>query len=162
MPTARYGTGAAHIPGLGELVVGGKPHLHRNAMNTVELLQIDASTVGTGHKWVKFAPMLCARLAPKAEFFKGTVYVAGDLGTETQTAEIFSMCDDQRGQWTLIPLCESMDSRPYSFLKEGGRLLVGTFYGSIYELEEKETRHSYNWRFLLKLENTQYLEIVKV
>nr|CDS29573.1 kelch protein 18 [Hymenolepis microstoma] len=104
MPTGRIETGAVHVPELGVLVLGGNAELGGNNLRTVELFQCSANNP----TWISFTPMLLPRSYPAVEFFKGCVYVAGSLWTNTHTAEFLPITDGVPDQWTLIPHCDSI------------------------------------------------------
>ncbi|KAM7536387.1 hypothetical protein Aperf_G00000086665 [Anoplocephala perfoliata] len=92
MPTARDGTGVVHIPGIGDLFVGGS--IGKESLNIVELFQIGSSPAENDRIWCKLAPLLYPRRFPAIEFFEVGVYVVGDNSTEIQTAEMISVRDE--------------------------------------------------------------------
>ncbi|KAM7542899.1 hypothetical protein Aperf_G00000012950 [Anoplocephala perfoliata] len=84
MSIGRYGSGAAHIPGLGELVVGGYSRTDFNeGLSVAELL-----SSGDGN-WRTIAPMLCSRRFPKPFF---------NLRFQRKIARLFWKCENIRGE----------------------------------------------------------------
>ena len=71
MPTARSESGGVCIPGLGDLVVGGRGD-SGDPLRTAELLGSDGAGVRT---WKEVSPMIEARVAASAVYLDGTVFV---------------------------------------------------------------------------------------
>ncbi|VDO15018.1 unnamed protein product [Rodentolepis nana] len=94
MPTPRYGTGAAHIPGLGDIVVGGTTSTGN--CNEAEIFLTTSSPLGLASSWCEIAPMLHSRSYPAAEFFNGNVYVARG------SMEMLSFFTEGPPQWTEV------------------------------------------------------------
>ncbi|VDN97786.1 unnamed protein product [Rodentolepis nana] len=164
MPTARYGTGAVHIPDFGELVLGGCEKRGKLAPNltTVELLLNDASeNEEYNGTWHTIAPMLKPRIWPAAVYFKGDVYVARD---GDDTVEKLTM---STGQWTLISEDPEIDSFPYSMAVFDRRLLLSTDCGKIYELkrpdeDEEEDSTELVWDQICEIENVQRAKLLVI
>ncbi|VDN96900.1 unnamed protein product [Rodentolepis nana] len=104
MPTPRYSTGAAHIPSVGDIVVGGFVQI-RNLSQKVDKAEIfltTASPLGYAGIWCEITPMLHSRAYPLAEFFNGNVYVAGDFNNSTSSVEMLSLFSEGPPQWTEV------------------------------------------------------------
>nr|CDS34244.2 kelch protein 18 [Hymenolepis microstoma] len=93
MPTPRYATAAAHIPGVGEIVVGGiaKTEDDSSVVDNAEIYLTNSSPLGYAGSWCEIAPMLNKRSIPSAEFFNGKVYVTGGLANSTSSVEMLSI-----------------------------------------------------------------------
>ncbi|VDO11622.1 unnamed protein product [Rodentolepis nana] len=104
MPTPRYATGAAHIPGVGDLVVGGWTDTGDDipAVDNAEIFLTNSSPLGHAGSWCEIAHMLHSRAYPKAEFFNGNVYVAGDCEDSTSSVEMLSLFSEGPPQWTEV------------------------------------------------------------
>ncbi|VDO03815.1 unnamed protein product [Rodentolepis nana] len=78
VPTLRYATGAAHIPGVGDIVVGGYARTAHGdrCVNIAKILLTTSSSLGHAGSWCEITRMLHSRVSPSAEFFSGKVYVA--------------------------------------------------------------------------------------
>uniref|UniRef100_A0A0R3TAE3 Kelch repeat protein n=1 Tax=Rodentolepis nana TaxID=102285 RepID=A0A0R3TAE3_RODNA len=104
MPTPRSSTGAAHIPGVGDIVVGGLVQI-RNLSQKVDKAEIfltTSSPLGHAGSWCEITPMLHSRTYPLAEFFNGNVYVAGDFNNSTSSVETLSLFSEGPPQWTEV------------------------------------------------------------
>ncbi|VDN99131.1 unnamed protein product [Rodentolepis nana] len=99
MPTPRSSTGAAHIPGVGDLVVGGWT-VTGPCLNKAEIFLTTSSPLGHAGSWCEITPMLLSRSRPTAEFFNGRVYVAGDSCNLTSSVEMLSLFTEEPPQWT--------------------------------------------------------------
>ncbi|VDO10672.1 unnamed protein product [Rodentolepis nana] len=104
MPTPRYGTGAAHIPGVGDIVVGGWTDIGDDTqpVDNAEIFLTTSSPLGHAGSWCEITPMLHSRVYPKAEFFNGNVYVVGDYEESTSCVEMLSLFSDGPPQWTEV------------------------------------------------------------
>uniref|UniRef100_A0A158QJC7 BACK domain-containing protein n=1 Tax=Rodentolepis nana TaxID=102285 RepID=A0A158QJC7_RODNA len=122
MPTPRYGTGAAHIPGVGDIVVGGcgKIRTLTQSVDKAEIFLTPSSPLGHAGSWCEIAPMLHSRAYPKAEFFNGNVYVAGDFEGSTFSVEMLSLFSNGPPQWTEVI---NASFRPVSMISFNGSLL---------------------------------------
>ncbi|VDO06856.1 unnamed protein product [Rodentolepis nana] len=103
MPTPRCATGATHIPGVGDIVVGGYVETEGVMQHTdkAEILLTTASPLGHAGSWCEIAPMLRSSGFPAAEFFNGNVYVAGHLLAST-SVEMLSLFSEGPPQWTKV------------------------------------------------------------
>ncbi|KAM7532473.1 hypothetical protein Aperf_G00000132704 [Anoplocephala perfoliata] len=77
---ARFGSGAAHIPGVGELVVGGY-----SRPDTIEALNVAEFLSSGDGRWKRIAPMLHSRGFPKATYFDQSIIVVGDQNNHIRT-----------------------------------------------------------------------------
>nr|CDS32601.1 hypothetical protein HmN_001003300 [Hymenolepis microstoma] len=104
MPTPRYGTGAAHIPGVGEIVVGGYTEIGGNApgVDNAEILLANSSPLGHAGTWCEIAPMLNSVANPSAEFLNGKIYVAVDFRNSNSPVEILSIFSEGPTQCTKV------------------------------------------------------------
>ncbi|VDO14031.1 unnamed protein product [Rodentolepis nana] len=106
MPTPRSSTGAAHIPGVGDIVVGGwtKTGNSGKSIDKAEIFLTTSSPLGHAGSWCEITPMLLSRQRPNAEFFNGSVYVAGDskLINPTYSVEMLSLFTEGPPQWTEV------------------------------------------------------------
>ncbi|VDO15295.1 unnamed protein product [Rodentolepis nana] len=117
MPTPRACTGAAHIPGVGDIVVGGFRRI-RNLLqnaNKAEIFLTTASPLGHAGSWCEITPMLHSRLYPAAEFFNGNVYVVGDFDNSTSSVEMLSLFSEGSPQWTEVIDASSSTNSMISF-----------------------------------------------
>nr|CUU98390.1 hypothetical transcript [Hymenolepis microstoma] len=141
MPTPRSSTGASHIPGVGEIVVGGRTKTQNGEWIDVDNAKIyltNSSPLGYAGSWCKIAPMLNSRAFPSAEFLNGKVYVAGDGDHLASSVEILS--------------------EVFCFM---------TFYGKIYELkfnqdDENSSRQKCTWKLICELDRTDGLRLLNV
>ncbi|VDO14011.1 unnamed protein product [Rodentolepis nana] len=120
MPTPRWGTGAAHIPSVGDIVVGG--YASTGYCNKAEIFLTTSSPLGHAGSWCEIIPMLHSREYPTAEFFNGSVYVAGDRRNSPSSVEMLSLFTEGPPQWTEV-------IKPtfalHSSISFNGRLLFG-------------------------------------
>ncbi|KAM7542630.1 hypothetical protein Aperf_G00000013002 [Anoplocephala perfoliata] len=131
MSVARYGSGAAHIPGLGELVVGGRSQPNVNeALNVAELF-----SSGDGN-WRTIAPMLCSRGFPRATYFDQSVIVAGDLHNHFHTVERLTLTAGPTPQWSMLCTGFSLPTNLSSACVFRGKFLVSFENAEIYELKD--------------------------
>ena len=96
MPTERKSSAAVHIPGLGDLVVGGCNNTR--SLSIAELLKSKRVGEGTVFYWTEINPMIRPKSAPIAEYFDKRVYVFG----VSFDMEMLSILSGVPGQWTLI------------------------------------------------------------
>nr|CUU99901.1 hypothetical transcript [Hymenolepis microstoma] len=125
MPTPRFQTGAAHIPGVGEIVVGGRTKTQNGGCVNVakaEIYLTNSSPLGYAGSCCEIAPMLNSRIYPSAEFLNGKVYVTGDGDHLASSVEILSVISEGPPQWT-----ELTDNSfwPSSMISFEGSLLFG-------------------------------------
>ncbi|VDO08520.1 unnamed protein product [Rodentolepis nana] len=137
MPTPRSSTGAAHIPGVGDIVVGGYtvtgPHL-----NKAEIFLTTSSPLGHAGSWCEITPMLHSRSRPTSEFFNGSVYVASDLLNSISSVEMLSLFTEGPPQWTeVIKPTFKLDSS----ISFNGSLLFG-----LRSSFTMNSRRLHNWR----------------
>nr|CUU98906.1 hypothetical transcript [Hymenolepis microstoma] len=166
MPTPRSSTGAAHIPGVGEIVVGGFIKCEDDRHIVVENAEIyltNSSPLGYAGSWCEIASMLNKRYGPSAEFLNGKIYVAGDLAMSTSSVEMLSIFTEGPPQWT--DLTET-SFRPYSMITFEGSLLFGTDGGKVFELlfnqdDENSSRQKYSWKLLSELDHRGSLRLLK-
>ena len=96
MPTGRTNSAAVHIPGIGDLVIGGTANSQN--LSTVELLE----TTQMGDRSVlvrrEINPMIEPKISPMAVYIEETVYVMGWNGD----AEMLSFLYGQPSQWTQL------------------------------------------------------------
>ncbi|VDN99730.1 unnamed protein product [Rodentolepis nana] len=121
MPTPRYGTGAAHIPGVGDIVVGGYA-VTGQCVNKAEIFLTTSSPLGHAGSWCEIANMLHSRYCPAAEFFNGSVYVAGDRNNPTSSVEMLSLFTEGPPQWTEVI---KLTFKLHSLISFNGSLLFG-------------------------------------
>nr|CDS31382.1 kelch 18 [Hymenolepis microstoma] len=146
--TAPNANAKAHIPGVGEIVVGGCIEIEGGGWLVAENAEIyltNSSPLGYAGSWCEIASMLNKRYGPSAEFLNGKIYVAGDLAMSTSSVEMLSIFTEGPPQWT--DLTET-SFRPYSMITFEGSLLFGTDEGKIYELlfnqdDENSSKHEY-------------------
>uniref|UniRef100_A0A0R3TUV3 BACK domain-containing protein n=1 Tax=Rodentolepis nana TaxID=102285 RepID=A0A0R3TUV3_RODNA len=117
MPTPRSATGAAHIPGVGDIVVGGYTGTTHD-INIAEIFLTASSPLGHAGSWCEITPMLHSRVSPSAEFFNGKVYVAGNL----TSVEMLSLFPEGPSQWTEVI---NTTFQPRSIISFNGSLLFG-------------------------------------
>ena len=116
MPTARWGSGAVHIPGLGDLVLGGYA-VSGQRLHTAELLLSSPQT------WVKIDSMIRPRARPSAVFFEDCVFV---VSIEEETVELLSIISGNPGQWSILTGCCVPDTPTVSICQfEGNIFLLG-------------------------------------
>ncbi|VDN98245.1 unnamed protein product [Rodentolepis nana] len=98
MPTPRCATAATHIPGVGDIVVGGCGKINDKypTYNKAEIFLTTSSPLGLAGSWCEIAPMLHSRSYPAAEFFNGNVYVASG------SMEMLSFSTEGPPQWTEV------------------------------------------------------------
>ncbi|VDO15917.1 unnamed protein product [Rodentolepis nana] len=120
MPTPRYGTGAAHIPGVGDIVVGGLTRTTYNELivSIGEIFLTASSPLGHAGSWCEITPMLHARFRPSAEFFNGKVYVTDD----SISVEMLTLFPEGPSQWTEVI---NTAFKPRSITSFNGSLLFG-------------------------------------
>nr|CDS26777.2 hypothetical transcript [Hymenolepis microstoma] len=125
MPTPRYGTGAAHIPGVGDIVVGGLTKFgeDKRGVDNAEIFLTHSSPLGYSGSWREITPMLNPRKFPYAEFFNGKLYVAGDYEESTSSVEMLSIFSERPLQWTQVIYASFIPSSVISF---EGSLLFGS------------------------------------
>nr|CDS25623.1 kelch 18 [Hymenolepis microstoma] len=134
MPTPRSSTGAAHIPGVGEIVVGGCIEIEDGrwmVVDNAEIYLTNSSPLGYASSWCEITPMLNKRSIPSAEFFNGKVYVAG----YSDSVEMLSIFTEGPPQWTNLT---NTSFSPCSMVSLEGSLLFGADDGRIYELLFKQ------------------------
>nr|CDS25620.2 actin binding protein IPP [Hymenolepis microstoma] len=166
MPTPRFRTGAAHIPGVGEIVVGGRTKTVDGEwvdVDNAEIYLTNSSPLGYAGSWCKIAPLLNSRAFPSAEFLNGKVYVAGDLKNSTSFVEMLSIFTEGPPQWTKLT---DNSFWPSSMISFEGSLLFGTFDGKIYELQfnqddENSSRQNYSWKLISELDHIDRLRLLK-
>nr|CDS34240.2 intracisternal A particle promoted polypeptide [Hymenolepis microstoma] len=153
MPTPRYDTGAAHIPGVGEIIVGGWTETGDDApaVDNAEIFLTNSSPLGS-------------RANPSAEFFNGKVYVAGDSEDSTSSLEMLSMFTEVSPQWTKV-ITISFD--PDSMISFNGSLLFATNNGRIYELQFNKddgfsSKHEYCWKLITELDYKDDLRLLTI
>ena len=96
MPTERKSSAAVHIPGLGDLVIGGCNNTR--SLSNADLLKTKMVGEGTVFYWTEINPMIRPKSAPIAEYFDKRVYVFG----VSFDMEMLSISSGAPGQWTLI------------------------------------------------------------
>ena len=97
MPTPRDGSTAVHIPGCGDLVLGGIET--SGSLRSAELMEetyVDGRRV---HAWRQIDPMIKAKRHFSAVYFDRAVFV---FTRGERTVEMLSLPNNQPGQWTLI------------------------------------------------------------
>ncbi|VDO04989.1 unnamed protein product [Rodentolepis nana] len=139
MPTPRHSTGAAHIPGVGDIVVGGCKETGDDipGVNIAEIFLTNSSPLGYSSSWCEIVPMLNARIFPSAEFFNGKLYVSGDLSNSTPPLEILSIFTEGPPQWTEVTktfFC------PRSMISFNGSLLFGSELSSFLHFYLKKAK----------------------
>nr|CDS27127.1 kelch protein 18 [Hymenolepis microstoma] len=166
MPTPRSSTGAAHIPGVGEIVVGGIKKTEDGEwvdVDNAEIYLTNSSPLGYAGSWCEIAPTLNSRCRPSAEFLNGKVYVAGDLANSTSSVEMLSIFTEGPPQWTELT---DNSFRPCSMISFEGSLLFATEDGKIYELQfnqddENPSRQKYSWKLISELDHISSLRLLK-
>ena len=119
MPTARWLSGAVHIPELGELVLGGSGKF-KLEFRTAELLEIDEEGEIF---WRKINHMIIPRVRPSAVYLDRSVFVAS---MEESSMEMLSLTAGLPGQWTLISeICTPSEFSCSMCVYEGRILLAG-------------------------------------
>ena len=96
LPTERKSSAAVHIPGLGDLVIGGCNSTR--ILSNAELLKTKKVGEGTVFYWTEINPMIRPKSAPIAEYFDKRVYVFG----VSFDMEMLSISSGVPGLWTLI------------------------------------------------------------
>ena len=96
LPTKRKSSAAVHIPGLGDLVIGGCNSTR--ILSNAELLKTKKVGEGTVFYWTEINPMIRPKSAPIAEYFDKRVYVFG----VSFDMEMLSILSGVPGLWTLI------------------------------------------------------------
>nr|CDS34239.1 kelch protein 18 [Hymenolepis microstoma] len=163
MPTPRSSTGAAHIPGVGEIVVGGCKKFEDGryfVVDSAEIYLTNSSSLEYAGSWCQIAPMLNKRSIPSTEFFNGKVYVAG----YSDSVEMLSIFTEGPPQWTELT---TAPLRPHSMISFEGSLLFGTAEGEIYELlfiqdDENSSKQKNTWKLLSELDHKGPLRLLKV
>lgn len=123
MPTARYGTGAVHVPAIGDVVLGGTER-HNDCgpyLRTVEILLNGSMGEELNQTWQPITPMLKPRFSPSAVYFDNTVYVTSG-GDSVESISLGTI------QWTLISECPTLDASPYSMEVFNGSVLLSCRY----------------------------------
>ena len=111
MPTARSGSGAVHIPGVGELVVGGWGN-SGGRLRTAELLRGVEVGDGEARVWREVVAMNKPVWKPSVVYLNGSVIVVSQT-----CAEMLSLPGGYPGQWTLLSGCIPPNNRPYSMVE---------------------------------------------
>ena len=96
LPTKRKSSAAVHIPGLGDLVIGGCNSTR--ILSNAELLKTKKVGEGTVFYWTEINPMIRPKSAPIAEYFDKSAYVFG----VSFDMEMLSISSGVPGLWTLI------------------------------------------------------------
>ena len=96
LSTEKKSSAAVHIPGLGDLVIGGCNN--SRSLSNAELLKSKRVDEGTVFYWTEINPMIRPKSAPIAEYFDKRVYVFG----VSFDMEMLSILSGVPGQWTLI------------------------------------------------------------
>ena len=102
MLTPKFGCGAVHIPGLGDLVHGGITwDLKYKRSNTAELQQADQTGRANNRVWRMIEPMIKKRINPSAVYFDKRVFVVSWCESE---AEMLTLPSGQPRQRTIRAL----------------------------------------------------------
>ena len=128
MPTARMRSAAVHIPGCGDLVLGGTGMT--GDLTTAELMESIHTSATRVHTWRQINPMTKNKHCPSAVYFNGAVYVAGGING---SVEMLSLPHNQPGQWTLILEKDPQSGCiPWSMCVYNGRFLVSCEFKDIH------------------------------
>lgn len=106
MPTGRQFSGSVHIPGVGDLVIGGSSS-EMSLLKTVELLKQNNLRTGNAHAWSTINPTIKPRFLPSAVYFEGRVFVAS---RDEAAVEMLLFHSGQPAQWTIIYEFENASS----------------------------------------------------
>ena len=117
LPTERKSSAAVHIPGLGDLVVGGCNNTR--SLSNAELLKTKRIGEGTVIYWTEINPMIRPKSAPIAEYFDKRVFVFG----VSFDMEMLSISSGVPGQWTLI-IHHTNNMATHSMCVFNGKILV--------------------------------------
>ena len=91
MLTPKFGCAAVHIPGLGDLVLGGSKHVFPfEILNTAELLQTDQAGGANTRVWRMIKPMIKKRFNPSAVYFDKRVIVVSRSESEAEMLTFLS------------------------------------------------------------------------
>ena len=96
MPTERKSSAAVHIPGLGDLVIGGCNNIR--SLSNADLLKSKRVGEGTVFYWTEINPTIRPKSAPIAEYYDKRVHVFG----VSFDMEMLPILSGVPGQWTLI------------------------------------------------------------
>ena len=122
MPTARWNSAAVHIPGCGDLVLGGIGIA--DDLPNAELLDIIQIGDIIDRRWREIEPMIEAWNCISAVYFDEAVYV---VGRNESAVQMLSLVHNQPGQWTIISSVNPpLGWCPSSMNVFNGRILVST------------------------------------
>ena len=122
MSIARYLSGSVHIPGIGDLVLGGRG-VQKRKLCEAELLRSADETTGNVKTWSAIDPMIKARIKPHAVYFNNSVIV---VSWYDRTLERLSLPSGQIGQWTLISCSPTPPLITYSMCVYNGKILISS------------------------------------
>ena len=120
MPTARRGSAVVHIPGNGDLVLGGLG-ISGKILRTAELFLKRKFSVGNSRSWQEIEPMIKPRNCPSGVYFNSRVIVISPFET---TPEMLSIRPGQKPQWTLLSCPPRLSWYPKSMCIFEGKILV--------------------------------------
>ncbi|KAM7542720.1 hypothetical protein Aperf_G00000008705 [Anoplocephala perfoliata] len=155
MSIARFGSGAAHIPGVGELVIGGysRPNCDE-ALNVAELLSsVDGS-------WTTISPMLHSRGFPKATYFERSVIVAGDFNNHLHTIERLILTENLNSQWSMVCTGFPVPSNLTSVCVFRGEFLASFEDAEVYEV--KDLLNECRWELICEVEGISWIKLIGV
>uniref|UniRef100_A0A5K3FCU7 Uncharacterized protein n=1 Tax=Mesocestoides corti TaxID=53468 RepID=A0A5K3FCU7_MESCO len=166
MPTRRSFSGAARVPGVGVVVVGGNNDVSGN-LCTAELLSCSTEDNGVENwSWRRLAPMMKPRTYPGVAYFRGRVVVAGDVHCVNNGVECLRLPagDNDPGQWTQLEAPENGTPQTRSLVVLNERLHLADRDGNVHEFVPASessalTLKEFTWKPIFTIQNVALLQL---